>query len=128
MAGAVRKGVNEIPDNGPDRRRAIYEDALAVLHREFAGDPQLDDVGREVGASRRQLQRAFQEAGTSFRTALFEIRMEHAAEALHIEPGKRVREVAASAGYRQPPQFAKAFRRRHGVAPAVWRARSADRA
>jgi AraC family transcriptional regulator of adaptative response / methylphosphotriester-DNA alkyltransferase methyltransferase len=113
--------MNQIPDNGPARRRAIYEDTMAVLRRDYAAEPQLAAVGREVGASRRQVQRAFHEAGTTFRRALYEIRMERAAEILQADPGRRVREVAASAGYRQPPQFAKAFRRRHGVTPAAWR-------
>ena len=46
--------------------------------------------------------------------------MERAAELL----GSRsltVREVAARVGYRQPAQFAKAFRRHHGVAPSGYR-------
>jgi AraC family transcriptional regulator of adaptative response / methylphosphotriester-DNA alkyltransferase methyltransferase len=33
-----------------------------------------------------------------------------------------VREVAHRVGYRQPAQFAKAFRRHHGVAPSDYRA------
>jgi AraC-like DNA-binding protein len=43
-----------------------------------------------------------------------------------------IREVAARVGYRQPAQFAKAFRRHHGTAPSGFRAseqrfsRSAD--
>jgi AraC family transcriptional regulator of adaptative response / methylphosphotriester-DNA alkyltransferase methyltransferase len=32
-----------------------------------------------------------------------------------------VREVAQRVGYRQPAQFAKAFRRHHGLAPAAFR-------
>jgi AraC-like DNA-binding protein len=32
-----------------------------------------------------------------------------------------VREVAQRVGYRQPAQFAKAFRRHHGVAPSDFR-------
>jgi AraC-like DNA-binding protein len=32
-----------------------------------------------------------------------------------------VREVAHRVGYRQPAQFAKAFRRHHGVAPSDFR-------
>jgi AraC family transcriptional regulator of adaptative response / methylphosphotriester-DNA alkyltransferase methyltransferase len=39
-----------------------------------------------------------------------------------------VREVAHRVGYRQPAQFAKAFRRHHGVAPSDFRARSRARA
>jgi AraC-like DNA-binding protein len=35
-----------------------------------------------------------------------------------------VRDVAHRVGYRQPAQFAKAFRRHHGLAPSDFRARS----
>lgn len=35
-----------------------------------------------------------------------------------------VRDVAHSVGYRQPAQFAKAFRRRHGLAPSDFRAKA----
>jgi AraC-like DNA-binding protein len=48
--------------------------------------------------------------------------MDRAAELL----GRRsltVREVARRVGYRQPAQFAKAFRRHRGVAPSDFRAR-----
>jgi AraC-like DNA-binding protein len=34
-----------------------------------------------------------------------------------------VREVAQRVGYRQPAQFAKAFRRHHGVSPSSYRSR-----
>ncbi|MGH2898217.1 MAG: helix-turn-helix domain-containing protein [Solirubrobacteraceae bacterium] len=32
-----------------------------------------------------------------------------------------MREVAQRVGYRQPAQFAKAFRRHHGLAPSAFR-------
>jgi AraC-like DNA-binding protein len=47
--------------------------------------------------------------------------MERAA-ALLQRNGTTVREVANSVGYRQPAQFAKAFRRYQGVAPSDFRA------
>jgi AraC-like DNA-binding protein len=47
--------------------------------------------------------------------------MERAAELLTTR-GLTVREVAARVGYRQPAQFAKAFRRHHGQAPSDFRA------
>jgi AraC-like DNA-binding protein len=34
-----------------------------------------------------------------------------------------VREVAQRVGYRQPAQFAKAFRRHHGLSPSTYRSR-----
>jgi AraC family transcriptional regulator, regulatory protein of adaptative response / methylphosphotriester-DNA alkyltransferase methyltransferase len=47
--------------------------------------------------------------------------MEKAAELL-TGRGLTVREVAHRVGYRQPAQFAKAFRRHLGVAPSDYRA------
>jgi AraC-like DNA-binding protein len=46
--------------------------------------------------------------------------MERAAELLAAR-GLTVREVAHRVGYRQPAQFAKAFRRHHGSAPSAFR-------
>jgi AraC family transcriptional regulator of adaptative response / methylphosphotriester-DNA alkyltransferase methyltransferase len=94
---------------------------MAVLRRALALDLQVDAVGREIGASRRQVQRAFEEAGTTFRTALWVVRMDHAAILLRERPELSIKQVAASCGYRQPAQFAEAFRRHHGVAPSAWR-------
>ena len=47
--------------------------------------------------------------------------MDRAAELLERR-SVTVREVARRVGYRQPAQFAKAFRRQHGVAPSDFRA------
>jgi AraC-like DNA-binding protein len=49
--------------------------------------------------------------------------MRRAAELLTTR-GLTVREVAHRVGYRQPAQFAKAFRRHLGVAPSDYRAGS----
>src|SRR5213595_2909731 len=103
-------------------RTSLFEDAVAIVEAEFASDLSLDDVARRVASSRRQLQRAYAEIGrTTFRTHLTAVRMRHAAELLAARP-LTVREVARHVGYRQPAQFAKAFRRHHGVAPSDYRA------
>ena len=47
--------------------------------------------------------------------------MDRAAELL-ARRGLTVREVAHRVGYRQPAQFAKAFRRHQGLAPSAFRA------
>ena len=49
--------------------------------------------------------------------------MRHAARLLR-EGAIPVREVAQSVGYRQPAQFAKAFRRHHGTAPSSLKGRA----
>jgi transcriptional regulator GlxA family with amidase domain len=103
------------------RRRALFLDAVQIIDAEYAGRVNLDDVARRVVTSRRQLQRAFAEAGeTSFRSYLQRVRMERAAELLR-EGSSPVNQVASAVGYRQPAQFAKAFRRHHGAPPSSFR-------
>ena len=103
-------------------RTSLFEDAVAIVEREYATDLSLDDIARRVASSRRQLQRAYAEIGdTTFRDHLTRMRMQKAAEMLATR-GLTVREVAHRVGYRQPAQFAKAFRRYQGVAPSAFRA------
>ena len=102
-------------------RTSLYEESVRIVEEEYASDLSLDDIAHRVASSRRQLQRAYAEiGGTTFRDHLTRVRMERAAELLR---GERlsVREVAARVGYRQPAQFAKAFRRHLGLAPSEYR-------
>ena len=109
-------------DSTVRRRHALFKEAAAIIDREYARPLALDDVAKRIASSRRQLQRAFQEAGeTTFRTYLQKVRMGAAAELLrnHTMP---INEVATAVGYRQPAQFAKAFRRHHKTSPSAYRA------
>jgi AraC-like DNA-binding protein len=104
------------------RRRDLYSDALEVIRRRH-GDPDLSlaRVAHEIATSRRQLQRALAEAGnTSFSRELQRVRMAHAAELL-AGGSLAVQTVAGAVGYRQAAQFAKVFRRHHGVSPSTFR-------
>jgi transcriptional regulator GlxA family with amidase domain len=102
-------------------RTSLLEDAIAIVEVEYASDLALDDIARRVASSRRQLQRAYAEIGdTTFREHLAAVRMQRASELL-ADRALTVREVAHRVGYRQPAQFAKAFRRHHGVAPSDFR-------
>jgi AraC family transcriptional regulator, regulatory protein of adaptative response / methylphosphotriester-DNA alkyltransferase methyltransferase len=75
-------------------------------------------VARAIATSSRQLQRVFSEhAGGAFREDLAAMRMQHGAVLLQTTD-LRVAEVAQRVGYRQAAQFAKAFRRHHGVSPS----------
>jgi AraC family transcriptional regulator, regulatory protein of adaptative response / methylphosphotriester-DNA alkyltransferase methyltransferase len=103
-------------------RASLFADATAIVEREYASDLSLDDIAHRVASSRRQLQRAYSEVGaTTFRNRLTRVRMDRAAELL-ARRSVTVREVAHRVGYRQPAQFAKAFRREKGVAPSDFRA------
>jgi AraC family transcriptional regulator, regulatory protein of adaptative response / methylphosphotriester-DNA alkyltransferase methyltransferase len=104
-------------------RTSLFEEATAIVEEEFASELSLDGIARRVASSRRQLQRSYAEIGrTTFREHLTAVRMERAAEML-AGRGPTVREVAHRVGYRQPAQFAKAFRRHHGVSPSAYRGR-----
>src|SRR5688500_1323316 len=103
-------------------RTSLFHDAVAIVEAEYATELSLDDIARRVASSRRQLQRSYTEIGRiTFREHLTKVRMERAAELLAVR-GLTIREVAFRVGYRQPAQFAKAFRRHHGVAPSDFRA------
>jgi AraC family transcriptional regulator of adaptative response / methylphosphotriester-DNA alkyltransferase methyltransferase len=102
-------------------RTTLYEEAVTVLREEYASPLTVRDLAERVSCSCRQLQRAFHDtSGESFRSTLTAIRMDEAARIL-LETPVSVRETAQRVGYRQPAQFAKAFRRHHGVAPSQFR-------
>lgn len=104
------------------RRRALFTEALEVIEQSY-GDDRLtvDRISRDIFSSRRQLQRCFAEAGTSVQERLHAVRMERAAELLQTS-SLPVGEVTRRVGYRAQAQFAKAFRRYHGLPPSRWRA------
>jgi AraC family transcriptional regulator, regulatory protein of adaptative response / methylphosphotriester-DNA alkyltransferase methyltransferase len=105
------------------QRTALFDDATRVVHDSYAEDLSLNEVARRIATSRRQLQRIYAEiGGTTFRDQLTGVRMQRAADLLS-EQGRTltVREVAARVGYRQPAQFAKAFRVHHGRSPSEYR-------
>jgi AraC family transcriptional regulator of adaptative response / methylphosphotriester-DNA alkyltransferase methyltransferase len=103
------------------RRRAIFDEALAAIERDYADESlSLGSVAHSIATSRRQLQRVFGERHTSFRAELQRVRMARAAKLLR-EDAMPVAAVARAVGYRQPAQFSKAFRRHHGRPPSQLR-------
>ena len=108
-------------DGTAERRAELYREAMSLIAREYASDLHLEGVARRLATSRRQLQRAFAEAGdTSFRDELAKVRMQHARDLLAADR-LPVRQVAIRVGYHQPAQFAKSFRRYHGEPPSSYR-------
>jgi AraC family transcriptional regulator, regulatory protein of adaptative response / methylphosphotriester-DNA alkyltransferase methyltransferase len=105
-----------------ERRRQLYQEAAEIVQREYADDLALAGLAVRLASSRRQVQRAFAEiGGTTFRAYLHRVRMARAAELLR-GGSLPVNRVATAVGYRQPAQFAKAFRRHHGRPPSDFRA------
>jgi AraC family transcriptional regulator of adaptative response / methylphosphotriester-DNA alkyltransferase methyltransferase len=105
-------------------RRALFEDAVAIVRDEYPRDLTPNEVARRIATSRRQLQRVFAEVGqTTFRDYLTRVRLERAAELLDRDP-RPVPQIARAVGFRSPSGFSVAFRRHHGIPPGAIRGTS----
>ncbi|MFI5037612.1 MAG: helix-turn-helix transcriptional regulator [Solirubrobacterales bacterium] len=103
-------------------RRRLYLLARLVVKRHYAKRLTLAVVAKALATSPRQLQRAYAQFGDdTFRDDLTARRLTAAAELLS-QSSIPVRQLAGRVGYRQPSHFARAFRRRYGVSPALFRA------
>jgi AraC family transcriptional regulator of adaptative response / methylphosphotriester-DNA alkyltransferase methyltransferase len=106
-------------------RRQLYLLARVVVARNYRRRLTLAAVAGAVASSPRQVQRAYAQFGeTSFHEDLLARRMQAAAQLLAEQPALAVRDVAQLVGYRHAPHFARAFRRRYGLAPARFRERA----
>lgn len=105
-------------------RRRTYHLARVTVMRSYHRRLTLPEVAKTVAASPRQVQRAYAQFGaTSFHGDLLARRLDAAARLLS-DTSIAVVEVAQRVGYRQPAHFARMFRRRYGVAPSAYRART----
>jgi AraC-like DNA-binding protein len=99
--------------------------ARVVVARNYRRKLTLAEVAAAVSSSPRQIQRAYAQFGElSFHEDLLGRRMAAAAQLLAEQPAIPVSDVARLVGYRQAAHFARAFRRRFGVAPARFRQRA----
>lgn len=109
------------PDTQASRRR-LYLLARVVVARHYRRRLTLPAVAGALASSPRQLQRAYEQFGQhSFHEDLLERRMAAGAALLIEQPALAVADVARLVGYRHASHFARAFRRRYGMAPAGFR-------
>ena len=85
------------------------------------GRATLEQVGVNVGAHPRALQRQLEREGRSFATLLNEVRRELALRYL-ANPAHNVGAVAQMTGYATPSSFSRWFTGEFGMSPAQWRA------
>ena len=106
-------------------RRRLYLLSRVVVARNFRRRLTLAQVAAAVSSSPRQVQRAYAQFGElSFHEDLRGRRLAAAAQLLAEQPAIPIATVARLVGYSQPAHFAAAFRRRFGLAPALFRARA----
>ena len=95
--------------------------ALALLHRDFAREWTVDDLGQEVGLSRSALAERFTRIiGAAPMHYLTHWRMQVAAQKLR-DTSASLAQVADLVGYESEAAFSRAFKKNFGTAPATWR-------
>ena len=97
--------------------------AGAMVARHYRRPLTLAALARALSSSPRHVQRAYARADSSFSEDLLAVRMSAAAQLLAHQPSIPVADVARLVGYSRATHFARAFRRRYGIAPAAFRAR-----
>lgn len=111
-----------------EQQRRLHLLARRIVARHYRRPLTLASVARALSSSPRQLQRAYVRcAGTSFGEDLTEVRMSVAAQLLTEQPSIPIAQVARLVGYRRGTHFARAFRRRYGLPPALFRERTRQR-
>ena len=111
------------PDTLSEHRR-LYLLGRLVVSRYYRRPLTLAAVARAISTSPRQLQRAYAQFGDSFHEDLFARRMSMAAQLLIEQRAIPVSDVGRLVGYRHSSHFARAFRRRYGLSPALFRGRA----
>lgn len=96
--------------------------ALGAAIRPYLADgyPTLPEMAETFQMSERTLQRRIRQCGSSYSEVVQEARFDLAREML-VDPSIKIIDVAMAAGYENPQHFARAFRRRAGVSPTLFR-------
>lgn len=95
-----------------------------VLQTQLAAPCRIESVARQLGMSRRTLQRKLAAEGSAFEKVLEECRRDRALELMREET---ISTVASAIGFSDAQTFARAFRRWTGASPAAHRAMSGVR-
>lgn len=110
------------PDTLSERRR-LYLLARVIVSRYYRRPLTLAAVARALGTSPRKLQRAYAQFESSFQEDLYARRMTVAARLLSEQRSIPVSDVGRLVGY-PSTYFARAFRRRYGLSPGLFRNRA----
>ena len=113
----------ELSGGAAEAERRMAERALGFMREHSEEALSLAGLARAVAMSPSHFARRFRAVtGVPPMRALADLRVERA-EARLGEDGRSVLEVALASGFGSAAALVRAFRRRHGVTPATWRAR-----
>lgn len=116
-AEAAREGASIYPLEDA-KLKAVDQHIADHIHRAIS----VDELATISGVSRHHFSRRFKaKTGQSPYQYVLAAKLDRAAETLSNDHSRSVTDVSGSIGYDNPAQFAKAFRRRFGTAPRLWR-------
>lgn len=105
-------------DQETDRARADFEALTAYIDRRLSEKLTLEGVCRANGISQTTMSRLFRTyAHCTFVEYLTSRRVERARVLIQRNPTRRMKEIAAEAGFSDPLYFSRVFRAETGVAP-----------
>lgn len=99
---------------------SLRQQGLALIDLELA-DIDAETLAARLGVSRRYLDKLFSQTGSSVSQQVWERRLQCAAEQLRSVRSGGIAEVAYSVGFKDLSHFSRAFRKRFGVPPRLWR-------
>ncbi|WP_028034302.1 GlxA family transcriptional regulator [Chelativorans sp. J32] len=101
---------------------AVVKRALLLMQQNMDGPLSISEVARRLGATRRGLERRFQNAIGMAPTLAYRIMRLEYAEFLLRHTEQSVTEIANATGFCDSSHFIRAFRERNRVTPAAYRA------
>ena len=112
----------------PEDTDPFLRDTRAAIRRALpGGSPTVDELARDMGISRRTLQRRLGALGASFKQILQDVREEQSLRYLD-DPRLAITEIALLLGYSDQASFSNAFKTWRGCAPSEYRQRAAGAA
>ncbi|MCB9763853.1 MAG: helix-turn-helix transcriptional regulator [Alphaproteobacteria bacterium] len=95
-----------------------------VVARDLLHRWTVEEVARRLGRSRRALQRALSEEGTTFSRTVEDARLAEA-ERLLTEPDRSITEIGFTCGFADTAHFSRRFKARRARTPTTWRQQQA---
>jgi AraC family transcriptional regulator len=109
-----------------DAARERVQKALAWFAAHLEDNPGLDEVARAAGSSASHLRRHFHEILEASPKKIFDqLRFQRAMEMM-ADPSIKLSTVSDACGFESPSAFSRAFKKKFGVGPDLWRGRKTD--
>ncbi len=110
------------PNHPPVDKMERVAEAKRMIDQHNGEKLTVNEIGRRVGLSRRDLQRGFNDLlGTTMDKYQADVRFQKAAELLLSYPSMSVYEIGCKVGYAEESSFIKAFRNRYNTTPLRFR-------